>query len=299
MMSMGRIVESDLYLFSFAAHRPANRHTCGHRRQQLFNRRSIVRLISDTTAGTSRLLTSLPPKHHWSIRWCRGEACHLGGDCNPDFDSALIVNFLELPKASTKDVIDVGSSVVHSYLRKVSARTHAVSHGVGHELSRINRPSVVIIETDLFRRRLVNKCCLDVGSGWVAWFHSSSPRFATRNDLPSEHPSGGRFIHCGNRLGEGTDRNLSCFQSRKLGEEDKLSHVRGSFRFDEPTWLHRFVALKFLPDEAGFTLPSGLNPPLASVERGHHLCGGLIGTLLGGLTELGLRAECTGTTSAP
>jgi hypothetical protein len=53
----------------------------------------------------------------------------------------LALDFLELLKATAKDVIDVGASVLQSYLREVSARTQAV--GVGHEISRINRPSVV------------------------------------------------------------------------------------------------------------------------------------------------------------
>ena len=69
-----------------------------------------------------------------------GYACHLSGDCDLDTDTALVVNFLELFKAS------------RSYASSPSRRWA--------RLSRINCPSVAIIETDLFLRRFVDNGAL-------------------------------------------------------------------------------------------------------------------------------------------
>ena len=89
--------------------------------------RCLVRLITATSAGTLPLV-DLPHLRNSVAPHIRAgsEACHPGGECNLDFDAAFIVNFLELLKATAKDVIDVGSSVLQSYLREVSARKQAV-----------------------------------------------------------------------------------------------------------------------------------------------------------------------------
>src|SRR6267154_5273263 len=48
---------------------------------------------------------------------------YLCGDCNFNFDAAVVIKFLELFEASAENVIDIGVSVIQLYLSEVSART--------------------------------------------------------------------------------------------------------------------------------------------------------------------------------
>src|SRR5208282_5389930 len=80
-----------------------------------------------------------------------GKIHHLSRDCDLNLDAAVIVNFLQLLEASAENVIDVGTAVVELDLGKLSARAKSVGHRVGHEITRINCPTVILIETELFR----------------------------------------------------------------------------------------------------------------------------------------------------
>src|SRR3984885_4779774 len=81
---------------------------------------------------------------------------HLGGDCNLDPDTALIVNFLELLQSSADQVVGAGLTVVMLYVRKDSGSAKASDDRLGDKLTGVNRPTVIGIETDLFGRWFVH-----------------------------------------------------------------------------------------------------------------------------------------------
>src|SRR6266849_6835023 len=58
----------------------------------------------------------------------RSEICHLGGDCDFNLDSTLVVDFLELLQSSAKHIFGVGTTVVELDTGKVSAGAKPLNH---------------------------------------------------------------------------------------------------------------------------------------------------------------------------
>ena len=108
----------------------------------------------------------LPSSWHYEITGY-GWGTDLSGEAGvgPFPSSPFFINFLKLLQSPAKNVIDVGTSVVQFYLSEGSTRAQTIRYGVGQELTRINRPAVVIIEAGLFRRRFVNDGSLPQVSG--------------------------------------------------------------------------------------------------------------------------------------
>src|SRR3984957_17812143 len=94
---------------------------------------------------------SFAPNNRASIKFG-----HLGGDCDLDPDTALIVNFLELLQSSGDQVVSVGLTVVMLYVRKSSCSAKASDDRVGDKSTGVNCPAVIGIETDLFGRWFVH-----------------------------------------------------------------------------------------------------------------------------------------------
>src|SRR5580698_2513736 len=103
------------------------------------------------------------------------ESGHLGGDRDLDLDAALIVNFLKLLQSPTDHVVSVGLTVVTLHAGKGSCGTEAIDNRVGDKVTRVNRPTVVRIEADLFWRWFVHDGSLSQvgGSAELADRHRS------------------------------------------------------------------------------------------------------------------------------
>src|SRR5262249_30330752 len=100
-----------------------------------------------------------------------GEARHLSGDSDLDLDAAFIVNLLKFFESSAENIIDIRVSIIQLDLSEISAGAQTFRHCIGHEFAWINRPAVVVIETDLFRRGLVDDGPLPQVTGGTKFPH--------------------------------------------------------------------------------------------------------------------------------